>query len=1054
MPLLKKTQRSFSGGQLDKDLMGRQDLAKYSQGCLVLENFKVRKQGNVIKRSGTDLVCDITGIKGAAGAIGAAKLVPLIQERESGLYMLLTGGRAYLCSTQGVRMNDGSWSRSPAHAASPSTLAPYSIEVPFTDADLAMLDWCQSGDTVFFAHRMYPPCKIMYSDGTLEYERIQFRQGSGAPPSVSSVAQRGSGWTGTGGLVHLEYAVTAVKDGVETGMSVPFATEYNAPWPADGSMLITIDTSSLPDGSWDFFNIYKKEVDVFGLIGTTSNQSTFVNISSGFSVSGTLYPSQYTSFDKQVHLRESGNKFASVSSISATNKQKLYAMWGTGEGYNGNRQSQEGSSDAFAAWLTAHSSTTTTTGDTVRTATAQKTAAAGSTVVFTLGSGNGYSMSKFSVRIGSLEHSVDQLTEKTVESYYGVLEDRYGWCVWNTVPYSVVVTDSTTKWTGVRSTFSACPAKYFTATVEYLNGSTWTTSSQFDCAASVDQTSPGPGWSAVPGSSNKWQKEYTDADAMWSFTDASSVLARMDANAPGVGATVNFAIPSNYASKQIRKITLYGWTDSTKTTSAGLIVNGIACYKTGAHINTFTDSYITPNLTITPPKTEDHFVNPGEYPGCVQLYSQRLVYAATAREPFTFWMSATGDLYNFDVHEYLRASDSIKASTAALEMPRINRMLVHRDLMLFAEGGEWQVAPSSGNAVAPSTIAAKLQSTVGCAAWLKPIPVESDIIFCDSSGETLMATRYNFASDGYESSNLSVLSQRIFRNNPIKAMAYAQFPESTVECVLADGTIASLVWMREHDVCAWSHHTLGGGWLAKDVAANKSVVAGSSHCALLATRDVNVGTEESPSMVTKWAMLSLRDIDPNDETLAGNLRMDAVRSAETTRDAGATEPTLPELEQDEIAVMVGERSETDDTDPENPVTTVTDVWAIGCTFKAVLKTTSPEFTDRETAQMEVKNATESEIRVIDGSDFTVRQPEVPPAKATHMKVASPIDTDNADFTVVPGDADCRLPLVGTNTINGSVVVEHDGHLPLSILSVTTSYRVEFANHGNGGGGDE
>lgn len=1050
MPLLKKTQRSFSGGQLDKDLMGRQDLAKYSQGCLVLENFKVRKQGNVIKRSGTDFVCDLTGIKGAAGAIGAAKLVPLIQERESGLYMLLTGGRAYLCSTQGVRMNDGSWSRSPAHAESPSTLAPYSIEVPFTDADLAMLDYCQSGDTVFFAHRMYPPCKVMYSGGELKYERIEFRQGRGTPPAISSLQKLGT-WNGEGGTVHVEYAVTAVKDGVESPMSIPVATDYNAPWPTGCSIKINISTSGLSADSWDYFNIYKKEVDVFALIGTTSNQTAFVSVSSGFSVGGSLYPSEYTEFDKQVHLRESGNKFASVSSISTSRINKLYAMWGTGENYNGNISTQEGSSDAFNEWLTAHSSTTTTQGETERTATAQKSAAAGSTIAFTLGS-SGHVMSKVRLHIGSLEHNLNQVREQWSEAYFGVLTDQYGHCIWNTIPYSIVTTNDTTKWTGIRSTFTACPAKYFTATVQYYDDSTWKTSSQFDCSAVVDQSNPGSGWTAV--SANKWQKTYSNADAMWSYTDASSVIARMDANAPSVGAVVDFTIPSGIAGKPIKKVTVYGWTSSAKSTSAGLVVNGIACYQSGANIKNFIDDYITPDLTITPPKTEDHFVNPGEYPGCVQLYSQRLVYAATAREPFTFWMSATGDLYNFDVHEYLRASDSIKASTAALEMPRINRMLVHRDLMLFAEGGEWQVAPSSGNAVAPSTIAAKLQSTVGCAAWLKPMPVESDILFCDSSGETLMATRYNFASDGYESSNLSVLSQRIFRNNPIKAMAYVQFPESTVECVLADGTLASLVWMREHDVCAWSHHAFGGGWLAKDVAANKSVVAGSSHCAFIASREVNVGTEESPSMVTKWAVLSLRDIDPNDETLAGNLRMDAVRTAETVRAAGATEPTPPAVEDGETAVRVGERSETDDTDPENPVTTVTDVWAIGCKFKSILKTTSPEFTDKETAQMEVKNATESEIRVIDGSDFTVRQPEVPPAKATKMKVLAPIDEEDADFTVAPGDADCRLPLVGTNSINGSVVVEHDGHLPLSILSVTTSYRVEFANHGNGGGGDE
>ena len=124
-------------------------------------------------------------------------------------------------------------------------------------------------------------------------------------------------------------------------------------------------------------------------------------------------------------------------------------------------------------------------------------------------------------------------------------------------------------------------------------------------------------------------------------------------------------------------------------------------------------------------------------------------------------------------------------------------------------------------------------------------------------------------------------------------------------------------------------------------------------------------------------------------------------------------------------------------------------WAVGCPFTSTLRTTSPEFTDAETAQMEVKNATEAEVRVIDGSGFTVRAAAVPAARATEMKVDCPVDETGADYSVAPGDADCRLPLAGANSRDGSVVLEHSSHLPLAVLSVTTSYRVEYANHGGG-----
>lgn len=1084
MALLKRTQRSFAGGMLDKDLMGRQDLAKYSQGCLVLENFKVRKQGNVIKRSGTDLVCDFTAIKGSAGAIGAAKLVPLVQERESGLYILLTGGRAYLISPEGVKMNDGSWSRSPAHAASPSTLAPYSIAVPFSDADLERLDWCQSGDTIFTAHRMYPPGKMFYSNGELEYEQISFRQGTWTPPTIASVELLGDKWTGTGGLVHLEYAVTAVKDGVETGMSAPFATEYNAPWDPSSSILITIDTSALPADSWDYFNVYKKEADVFGLIGTTSSQRVFVNI---FNQNLALNYASGAGFgycpfidddavNGSVHFREdySADKFATC--WHAEYWWKATMSWSFRDATQAEVTAFFGSvptqlldpNGQIAQWEEADAATYDwrKTEERHSRSTSVKSTAVGYT--FT-----GKTMSSFRVSLGCLLHDIKSeqvdLYSRTLPAINAngiIYVPQSG--SWPASALQTTLLNSMTQYRGVTTTFIPSQAKYYTATIA-LQGtgslSGYTTTITVNASASVDQSLVGD-YYTLDAETGNYVHTYSSDEYMLS-SDPDALLVRMGSHAPNVGAGVWFELPDEIASLTINgthpktssflvtSISIAGFADEQRQTQVTSVFNGIACYQDGKYVGTFTDDNIAPDLTVTPPKTEDHFVNPGEYPGCVQLYSQRLVYAASAKEPFTFWMSSTGDLYNFDTHEYIRASDSIKASTAALEMPRINRMLVHRDLMLFAEGGEWQVAPSTGNAVAPSTIAAKLQSTIGCAAWLKPIPIESDIIFCDSSGETLMATRYNFASDGYESSNLSVLSQRLFRNNPIRAMAYVQFPESTIECVLADGTVASLVYMREHDVCAWSLHRLGGGWQAKDVAANKSVAAGSSHCAFLASRTYNAGTAESPSNATKWAILALRDIDPNDETLAGNLRMDAVRTVETSRAEGATGPTPPAVEDGETAVRVGEVRSTDSTDPEHPVTTVTgDVWAIGSAFKSVLKTTSPEFTDKETAQMEVKNATESEVRVIDGSDFTVRQPEVPANKATRMKVKAPIDMDAAEFTVVPGDADCRMPLVGTNTRDGSIVVEHDGHLPLSVLSVTTSYRVEFANHANGGSGDE
>lgn len=66
----KFTQRSWVGGRLDAELMGRQDLQKYFQGASELKNFTIRRQGNLSKRRGTELTADLKNLLGrSAGEV-------------------------------------------------------------------------------------------------------------------------------------------------------------------------------------------------------------------------------------------------------------------------------------------------------------------------------------------------------------------------------------------------------------------------------------------------------------------------------------------------------------------------------------------------------------------------------------------------------------------------------------------------------------------------------------------------------------------------------------------------------------------------------------------------------------------------------------------------------------------------------------------------------------------------------------------------------------------------------------------------------------------------
>ena len=65
--MVKISQHSFLGGQMDRALVGRQDLETYSRGADRLVNFLPKRHGSIAKRPGTDFVTDVTAYVGDAG---------------------------------------------------------------------------------------------------------------------------------------------------------------------------------------------------------------------------------------------------------------------------------------------------------------------------------------------------------------------------------------------------------------------------------------------------------------------------------------------------------------------------------------------------------------------------------------------------------------------------------------------------------------------------------------------------------------------------------------------------------------------------------------------------------------------------------------------------------------------------------------------------------------------------------------------------------------------------------------------------------------------------
>lgn len=849
----------------------------------------------------------------------------------------------------------------------------YSIEVPYADDELAEVDYDQSGDTIFLAHRNHPPAVIERTGESLAYKTLGFVHKRWYKPRVLKVENGGGSW-GSGASKTVYYACTYVKDGIESEMSDPVSYTYKLPWGNGCTVNITCDRGNNTEEP-DYYNIYKKDSTEYGLIACEGKKtSASVSPSATISSSGVI--------PRLVQNGETVNVALSASEYVGSIPSSLLVLTANGTVDYTYRKS---------VW---HKDAPTTYTNTTKTRTVQNYGSllvggvsSGSTLKFSFGTGSGTRVSEIRLALDAFKHTpyaapyttTSTSTPTSVPADYDAFVG-YGGATYFTVKLT------TANYTGTTKTFTQ------NVTVSNPMGLTssgktfWTSKG---ASATLPSGAVGASWSTLTTPGGSFQRKL-------SVSFANDVLSTYGKN--------------SWQTNSV-EITAYTASGGSLTT---LYWHGVTFGVSKVEAEIFQDDYITPDLASTPPKFEDKFSAAGSYPGCVAVYKQRLCFASSHDEPAAFWMSCAGDLYDFSVHDSIREDDAIEATVAATEFPKINHMVLNRDLLLLADGGEWKVAPVSGNTLSYKTVSADLQSAIGSDPRLKPLVIGNEIIFAERTGSVLRATRYSVLSEGYETQDLSVLSSDLFRNNPIVSMAYQQSPDSIVWCVLDDGTLASLVYMKEHEMVAWSRHVLGGDWNAVAVATNKSAVRGTTETVLLVERE------------GERRLWKLRE-DVLDGTRGPAVTMDGIRY----RDACTLDDPLDE---DEAAVGLMEN----------------DREAVGYPFVAKLVTTRPESDPKDGAVFEITNATEVEAMVVDASTFAVRSNSVGDRAGSGREVELEPTFEEGGPEMRLYEGLCRKTLWGDNARDGRIVIEHRGVWPLTVLSLATTYQVEPANQTSGG----
>ena len=199
--MVKLTQNSWLGGQMDERMSGRQDMKNYRNGASVLKNFVPVKLGSIRKRPGTDLVCDITDYVGT----GTFRMIPFGFLSGEGFVLVLCAGKARAYKA------DGSY-------VDVTGIVPYSAD------ELDQIGYVQCGDIVYLAHQNHPPAEIRHNlNGTthsFSYSTVAFVR-TVIKPSISDsgtfVRRVHLKNTDAGATITEHYKVSAILKDTTTG---------------------------------------------------------------------------------------------------------------------------------------------------------------------------------------------------------------------------------------------------------------------------------------------------------------------------------------------------------------------------------------------------------------------------------------------------------------------------------------------------------------------------------------------------------------------------------------------------------------------------------------------------------------------------------------------------------------------------------------------------------------------------------------------------------------------------------------------------------------------
>lgn len=424
----------------------------------------------------------------------------------------------------------------------------------------------------------------------------------------------------------------------------------------------------------------------------------------------------------------------------------------------------------------------------------------------------------------------------------------------------------------------------------------------------------------------------------------------------------------------------------------------------------FLDENIGPDLSITP-VIADTSLDGDDNPSVLAYFEQRLCLANQQ----TLWMTRTGTERDLSYHLPVIDTDRIKFTLQARDVATIRHIVPMDNLVILTDSTEFVVTPVNNDAITPDSFRARPVSYVG-ANTVRPVVVNNSLVFCAARGGHVREFG-RVAQEGYATGDLSLRAAHLFDGLSIVSMAHQKAPFSVVWCVSSDGKLLGLTYVPEEEVGGWHVHETDG--LFKSV------------CVIPEGDEDRVYFEVERTIDSSTVRYIERLGSLADATLTNSYHVDA---GITYSGSSATAITgLDHLEGETVAILAGGTIRPTATVASGSITlsTAATVAHIGLPFDSELRTLPVAFQiDGAFGQGRTKGVNKLWLRVVNSCRFEAGPSETELSDTTDIAANTLIEEQEIDVHI-PSDW----------TDGGQVWIKQTDPVPLSIVSLVAEVSI-------------